>query len=40
MKNILSYKQENLLQHSIELYIRENSKIAKQRVIPNDNYNN
>lgn len=34
MNQILNYKSENFVQHSIELFVRENSKIAKKLIFP------
>ena len=34
MTQIIKFKSENFVQHAIELYVRENSKVAKQRIRP------
>ena len=34
MNQILNYKSENFVQHSIELFVRENSRIAKKLIFP------
>ena len=34
LEQIIEYKSKNFVQHAIELFVRENSRIAKTKIVP------